>query len=350
MNQRTNKLLIGKDISRDAQVVAGAVITTTTGSTGLADGEIVVLDKYFKVLAAGSTIADSDTIYIVQGTGNTYEYTNEQGTLVSSNRKILLSDPIQGSLIKKYVGTSYAAKSEQIDTYTLTGLTPVVGTEYFVRIVYKDMNEHPGQFTQTYRVTATDALLATLVVALNAKINAHSGRRVNSTTNTTTTLVLTGKAIPATTTGVNDLEEFRMVEFESFLNYVDSDGNWAENTATAPAPVRTSADYGAGTWELIRDMEKRALPYRGVTNFTMFPVLLPTVNTVLSETYDTIVIEHDKSYLSPDNQYIKQAPLTTVIAIPNNAAGPASNQMGDVLAVLNPWMASCPGAFANVSV
>lgn len=350
MFQRTNKLLIGKDISRDAQVVAGAAITTTTGSTGLADGEIVVLDKNFKVLTAGATIADSDTIYICQGTDVTYDYTNEQGTAVSTNRKILLSDPIEGAKVRKYVGTSYDAKSEQVDTYTLTGLTPVVGTEYFIRIVYKDMNEHPGQFTQTYRVVATDALLATLVVALCAKVNAHTGRRVNATTNNATTVVLTGRTIPGCTTSVNDIEEFRMVEFDSFINYIDSDGNWTENTATAPAPVRTVADYGAGTWELIRDMEKRALPYRGVTNFTMFPVLLPTVRVVLSETYDTIVIEHDKSYTSPDNQYVKQAPLTTVIAIPDNAAGPASNQMGDVLAVLNPWMASLPGAFANIVI
>ena len=351
MIQRTNKLLIGKDISRDAHLcVAGASAAAFTKTTGIEDGEVIVLDKNLSILAAGKTIADTDTIFICQGTGDTYDYTDEEGTAVSTVRKIILSDPIEGKLVKKFTGTSYDAKSEQIDTYTLTGLVPVVGTEYFVRIVYKDMNEHPGQFTQTYRIIATDALLATFVVAMNAKINAHSGRRVNCTTNTTTTLVLTGRAIPGCTTGTSDLEEFRMVEFESFLNYIDSDGNWAINTATAPSPVRTVADYGVGTWELIRDMEKRALPYLGVHNFTMFPVQVPTVRVVKDETYDMIVIEHDKSYVSPDNQYVKQAPLTTVLAIADNAAGPASNQAGDILAVLNPWMASCPGAFDNITI
>jgi len=348
MLQRTNKLLIGKDINRDAQVVSGVAITTTTGSTGLADGEVVVLNKYFQVLTPGSTISDTDIIYICQGTGETYDYVNEAGTAVTTNRRIILSDPIQGSLVRSFKGVSYAAKSEQIDTWTLTGLVPVVGTEYLVRIVYKDMNEHPGQFTQTYRIIATDALLATFVVAMNAKINAHSGRRVNSTTNTTTTLVLTGRPIPACTTGLTDIEEFRMVEFESFINYVDADGNWAEIVCTSATPcVRTPADYGSGTWEQIRDMEKSALPYRGIHNFTLFPVQLPTVNAVLNATYDLIVIEHDKSYLSPDNQYVKQAPLTTVLAFVVPSAG---TQEVDVLGQLNPWMASCPGAFTNVAV
>lgn len=349
--QRTTKILIGKDISRDAHLcVAGATVAAFTKTTGIEDGEVIVLDKNLCILAAGKTVADTDTIFICQGVGGTYDYTNEQGTLVSTVRRIILSDPIEGAKVRKFVGTSYDAKSEQIDTYTLTGLVPVVGTEYLIRIVYKDMNEHPGQFTQTYRVIATDALLATLVVALTAKVNAHSGRRVNATTNSTTTVVLTGMAIPGATTGVNDLEEFRMVEFESFINYINADGNWAENAATAPAPVRTSADYGSGTFESVRDMERWLLPYRGITNFTMFPVQLPAFNTIADGTYDLIVIEHDKTYLSPDNQYVKQAPLTTVIAIDANAAGPASNQAGDILAVLNPWMASLPLAFPNITI
>ena len=342
MLQRTNKLLIGKDISRDAQVVDDAVITTTTGSTGLADGEVVVLDKYFKVLAAGSTIADTDIIYICQGTGTTYDYVNEAGTSVTTNRKILLSDPIEGKLVKKYTGISYAAKAEQVTT--ITPDTPVLGTEYLVRIVYKDMNEHPGQFTQTYRAIADGVDVdANLIDHLIAKINGHKGARVVASGSTT--LILTGKPIPECTTSVNDLEEFRMVEFEAFINKVSTTtGRWEDSGSVA---YTSAADYGSGTWEMVRDMEKRALPYLGVTNFTMFPVKQPDMRTVKSTTYDLIVIEHDKSYISPDNQYIKQAPLTTVIAFVVPTTG---TQETSVLAVLNPWMASCPGAFDNISL
>ncbi len=346
MLQRTNKLLIGKDISRDAQVVDGAIITTTVASTGLADGEVVVLDKNFKVLAAGSTIADSDTIYICQGTGETYTYVNETGTSTASNRRLIFSDPIEGRLVRSYKGVSYAAKSEQTDSWVLTALTPVAGTEYLLRIVYKDMNEHPGQFTQTYRVISADATLDNLGAAIAAKVTAHSGARVTCTyTAGTDTLLITGKPIPECTTSVNDLEEFRMVEFESFILYVDSDGNWQEASTTSL--TRTAAEYGSGTWEQVRDIEKRALPYRGVTNFTMFPVKQPAMRTVAGATYDIITIEHDKSYVSPDNQYVKQAPITTQIAFVVPTTG---TQEASVLAVLNPWMASTPMALPNVAV
>ena len=341
MLQRTNKLLIGKDINRDAQVVAGAAITTTTGSTGLADGEVVVLDKDFKVLAAGATIADTDIIYICQGTGETYDYVNELDASVTTNRRIILSDPIEGKLVKKYTGVSYSAKAEQV--VTITPDTPVLGTEYLVRIVYKDMNEHPGQFTQTYRAIADGTNVDTnLIDLLLARINGHKGSRVVASG--TTTLILTAKPIPECTTSLSDLEEFRMVEFEAFIIKIDSDGNWADSGSVA---YTTAADYGSGTWEQVRDIERRALPYRGVTNFTLFPVKQPDMSTVKSATYDLIVIESDKSYLSPDNQYVKQAPLTTIIAFVVPTTG---TQEANVLAQLNPWFASCPGAFNSISI
>jgi hypothetical protein len=341
MLQRTNKLLIGKDINRDPQVVAGAAITTTTGSSGLADGEIVVLDKDFKVLAAGATIADTDIIYICQGTGETYDYVNELDSSVTSNRRIILSDPIEGKLVKKYTGVSYSAKAEQV--VTITPDTPVLGTEYLVRIVYKDMNEHPGQFTQTYRAIADGTNVDTnLIDLLLARINGHKGSRVVASG--TTTLILTAKPIPECTTSLSDLEEFRMVEFEAFIIKIDSDGNWADSGSVA---YTTAADYGSGTWEQVRDIERRALPYRGVTNFTLFPVKQPDMSTVKSATYDLIVIESDKSYLSPDNQYVKQAPLTTIIAFVVPTTG---TQEANVLAQLNPWFASCPGAFNSISI
>jgi hypothetical protein len=332
MLQRTNKVLIGKDISREGRINAGDELNI--GYTPV-DGEILVLDKYFRVLGQTATIADSDIIYICQGTADEFDGVLEDKVTGFSGTKCLFSDPIEGKLVKKVTATPYDAKSEQTDSYNLTGLTPSAGTEYFVRIVYKDMNEHPGQFTQTYRVIATDNTLATLVVALNGKINAHSGRRVNSTTNNTTTLVLTGRAIPDCTSSLTNIDVFKMVEFESFINYIDANGYWVEVPMTSKTVV--PADYGSGTWELVRDLEKLALPYRGIHNFTLFPVQLPTVDTVKSKTYDLIVIEHDKSYVSPDNQYMKQAPLTTVLALEIYSTG---DQSLDIVNTLDSWFGS----------
>ena len=60
-----------------------------------------------------------------------------------------------------------------------------------------------------------------------------------------------------------------------------------------------------------------------------------------------IVIEHDVPYQSPDNQYVKEAPQTTVLAFVVPSSG---TQQATVLGQLNPWMASCPKAFANVAL
>lgn len=335
MLQKTNKLFIGKDINRDAQVVDGANMYTITLSTGLADGEVVVLDKYKKVLAAGATRTDSDTIFICQATGATYNYSLPNGSAVTGARRVRISDPIKAGLVKSFVGTPYAAKAEQVTTFDVTALAAVVvNTEYILRVVYKDMNEHPGQFTATYRHTPAVDTLATFTGNMEAAVNAHAGRRVQATS-TGTTIVLTGLPIPDSTTGLTDIDKFSMVSFDAYLLYVDTNDSWQECTITSK--VTTAADYGVGTWELMRDMEKECWGYLGITNRTHFPYSLPDACVVKSATYNVIQIEHDNDYLSPDNQYTKQTPLVTTIGFVVPTTG---TQQANVLARLNPWMES----------
>lgn len=348
MLNRVTSLLIGKDISRDAQVVAGAQIDTITLSSGLQNGEIVVLDKDRKVLAAGATIADSDTIFIVQSTADTFDYTNKAGTAIAGARKIKMSGPIVGATVKNYNGEAYEAKSEQTASITIAGMTPAVGTEYVVRLVYKDVPEHPGQFTQTYRIISTTATLDTFGTAIAAKINKHAGRRVNATYTTgTDVLLLTAREIPENTSTISDIDKFKLVEFTAYFNYVNSSGVWTIWPTTSTDVTYVSANYGSGNWEQIRDIEKDVIGYRGVSNLIWFPAQTPTQDVVLDATYNLITIEHEVPYQSPDNQYVKNAPQSTVLAFVVPSAG---TQQTSVLAQLNPWLASCPGAFANVSL
>jgi len=68
-------------------------------------------------------------------------------------------------------------------------------------------------------------------------------------------------------------------------------------------------------------------------------------DAVVGETYDVISIEH---YLHADVNTVsgsRPARQLTMIAIPDG-----TNQSADVLAILNPWMASLPKSFANVSL
>lgn len=352
MLQKTNHIFIGKDIARDTDLCAdGATIVAFSKTTGIADGEILVLDKYKKIKAAAGTIADTDTIYICQGTGDTYSFTDAAGTSVTGVRKVIVSDPIEGMQVRSYTGKIFVAKAEKTAVVTLTGATIVAGTEYICRIIYKDIKESPGQFTQTYRVIANaTATISALQDQFALKINGHTGRRVNMTHADGTTITLTGMEIPSGTTGLADLDGFDMVDFEVRWLYVNASGNWALIPSTSTTVVYTGPTFGSGNWEQVRDMEKDAWGYSGVTNRIYYPVNLPTIGTVVDSYYDLIIIEHDKQYLSPDNQYRKEAPLRTVIALAVASTGVnAASQSGIIVTSLNAWMASLPRPFAAIT-
>jgi hypothetical protein len=340
--QRTNKIFIGKDINRTAAVVEGMLEQSSTSAGyafSIAEGEILVLDKYKKVLGAGKTISDTDVIYICQGMGSTFTVTNEAGTTTSSMRRLRVSDPIEGKYVKGYRATSYSLATQQ--NTVITPATPVNGTVYILRIVYKDIWEHPGQYTATYRVTATDTSATTLSTAFVAKINAHTGRRVDASDNSGS-FTITGKAIPQCTTGLYDLDPYSLVEYKAFFDYVASTGYWTTQGATV---ANTAASYGSGMWEQVRDAERAAWGYLGITNRTHYPIILPDPCTAVSATYNIITIDHDAGYVSPDNQYVKEAPLTTTIAFVVPSSG---TQQQVVLSALNSWMASLPKAFTPI--
>lgn len=349
MLNKPYKVLIGTDAARTS-TITDAQDMMISGGTGwgsyAVSGEILVLDKNMRTLVAGATIADSDIIYVAQGLDQTYALTGPTG-VTATMRKMVFSDPIEGRLVKGYRSKAYAAKSEQVTTFTCTSLVVTAGIELVLRIVYKDLQEQKGggQFVHSYHYTCISGeTVDTAADALYDLVNAHSGARVIATLDAGNDyLILTGKPIPSCTTSLDDIDEFQMVTFDAYLNYVDTDGYQQESLATQTTVV---ASTGNGTWELVRDAEKAGRGYKGFTNQTTFPILKPAWSAVKSETYDQIIIEHSKSYIAPDNLYTKATPLKTVIFIPYTAT---ANQMDTVLAHLNPWMASCLGSFKPLS-
>lgn len=330
MIDRLNKVLIGKAINRTSSLVLRGA------SQNAAEGEIVVLDKNLALLAAGSTIADTDTIYVAEVTGDTYNYVNEAGTAVTGVRKLIMSDPIEGGNVINYTGRAYTAAAEEVVTIDMTSLTPVVGTEYVIRVVYTDTYERPGQVTATYRYISTTATLATFLTNFAAVINKHAQRRANATTSASVNLILTGRALPYDSTDTVDaIDEYSQVNFQAFL--------YSANFATSTITYTTRPTPGNGTWQRVRDVEKAEQSNKGILNRTVFPVIKPAMRTVKSTNYDTIVIESNKSYRSPDS-YDKNTRLTTEVYLPTTAG-----QANDVLAVLNPWMASLSKQFDNIN-
>jgi len=329
MLTRVNSVLIGRDIAR----TAGLSFNQAGANDTCADGEIFLLDRDFQYIAAPFDMTDTDIIYVAQGTSETFV----DGTGVT-RRVVRVSAPIQGNHIKSVVESIFAADTPKVATLAGAGFVPIVGREYILRMVYKDVisEDTPGEFVQTWNHIATTNVAADLWTAFAALITADTSARVSAVAGAN--LVLTGVALSGQT--LNDIDKHFLVDFETFL--MESDGVLIYNpnvTITYTGPV-----FGVGTWQALRDMEKAAKGYEGITNMTHFPVPSRVTSwyTVQSETYDYIVIEHNAEYLSPDTLgYNKLEKLTTVIAIPHGAA-----QIADVKADLNSWGASTMKPFA----
>jgi len=340
--RRVNNVLIGKDIARTEDLDI-----TATSSQNLAEGEVFVTDEHGSLLSSGSTISDASKIYIGVGTGETYDVTQPDGTEVTGLRKIKWSSPINGRHVKRFNGlegdSSATERKATIDLESASSFSPTEGEEYVIRVVYTDVEVHPGQFAQDFRVISSDGTTATLVDDFVKRINNTKPSRVTASEDGSDDLVITGKAVADD--NKDAIDEYHQVNFEVFLT--------SKNFDDVDITYDTQAHPGNGNPLLVRDKEKHAQGYEGITNRTHFPVVKPELDVDVDTWYDTIVIEHMAPYIAADNQYEKTQPLTTEIYIPTGAdqtsTAPTSGHDA-VLNVLNPWMASLPGDFNNVSV
>lgn len=137
--------------------------------TSLAAGDVVLINANTGAVLAATDIATTDAIQLgfVKSTG-----------AVNNIKK---TGVIKKSNIKKSVYSAYATKVEASSVVTIANNSIVAGKRYVVRIVYKDIYEHPGQFTHSYEAFSTTASTnATIVSAIAKSINAHKGARVNA--------------------------------------------------------------------------------------------------------------------------------------------------------------------------
>lgn len=331
--KRVNNVLIGKDIARTASLDISA-----TGSQNLAEGEVFVADKNKELLSAGATIADTDTVYIGVGTSETYNYTDPSGSAVTGVRKIKWSSPIEGKGVKNFKGLEADSMSTEkkvtIDIDSASSFAPTDGEEYVIRLVFSSVSEHPGQFVQDYRVTADGTGTGDLTDDFVKVINNYEPSLVTAS-NVSDDLVIEANDVSAD--GADAIDEYRQVQFYAFLS--------SDNFEDVEVTVNNNPHPGHGNPKLVRDKEKHAQGYEGITSRFKFPVVKPDLSVDMDKWYDAIVIEHDNSYVAADNDYIKESSLTTEVYIPINAG-----QTTEVLAALNPWMASLPKGFSNVSV
>lgn len=297
MLQHVNSVLISNTIN----TTAGAI-----NATSLAKGALVAVND--KGALINPTAAISGTTYVKFGVVR---------SIIDATNKIYdikWGNPIQKQGVKSiaYTTKSVAPVQDKV-VITLTDAEIVAGHRYVLRMVYKDIYEAPGQFTHTYEVFAANTTAADLASAIVAKINKHKNRRIDASV-TGAVITLTAKA-KDDNNGVYSLNEYSTVNMEASL-YVTIPGALLSNQPEAvkgATIVKTPGNPGKGYWKQVRDAEVRYMGYEGHVFTGAYPQVMQDMMTVEDAAYATLTISNENAYLSNDNQYIKNTPITSDI-------------------------------------
>lgn len=283
-----------------------------------------------KLNTAGTSVVAGDIVLINAETGAVIA-TTDLTTDASAPKAIQFgyaksaTDIVKTQIIGRQNTTniSYSddvAKTEASVVLDWTGVTVSAGKRYVIRIIYRDIYEHPGQFTHTYEVVAASGeTIDTLADKFYTKINAHAGARVVATKDANAdTLTLTAKVVDGPEAGIATKEAitpYSQVQMKVVAYYTDPSSllSRSYNEIVGLTITNTESKPGKGNPFVVRDREQAALGYKGITYRTEWPVIKPELNVDLSKTYDTLIVEFNKVYQSPDNQYVKSTDLAAEI-------------------------------------
>lgn len=305
-------------------LVAKQCSDSSTGESNWKIGDLAMFDENKKFITTEDAAAEAGSIYIGVIT-DSISVANPEGK-VKKVPVFKWSNEIQKSGHPRATITDFKETKEEEVKIKCTADTDndaIVGHRYVLRIVYKDINEAPGQFTHTYEVYAKSTAFADVFKELADKINKHKNRRVTADVSEDEGKTLKLTALPKDDNdGVDSLNEYSQVSMEVSL-YETIPGALLANQ---PKPVdnititKTVGDPGRGNWKIVRDEERRYMGYTGHVFTGAYPAVEQKMLVEEDGKYDTLTIECDNLYLSNDNQYIKTTPITTTVyALKDNA-------------------------------
>lgn len=293
MLQKPNTVFVGNKVN--------------TAATSLVVGDVVLINAETGAALATANIANAKSIQLgyVKATGN-----------------IVKTQVISKKAVKNLNYAAYAAKTEASATFNFTGVSFVSGNRYVIRVIYKDLYEHPGQFTHSYEVIHNGVDTIDQVGAkFVARVTKHAGARVTAAYNTSTkVLTLTAKVVDGPEANLMSKEAitpYSQVSMTAVMYFSSPTALPSISYNAVPGVVITVVDSkpGKGNPFIVRDREQAALGYKGITYRTEFPNIKPELTVDLSATYDSLVLEFGREYQSPDNQYVKSTELASELYI-----------------------------------
>ena len=280
----------------------------------LTAGDVALFDETGALITTDVKAGEAKELYIGIAQDK-IDVTMPDGS-VEKKANIKLSPVIKKGMKINVIASAHVEPVEDKIEIDLTSATIVNGNRYVLRIIYKDIYEHPGQFSHTYEVFANGTSAATLAADFQKQINAHANRRVDATISSAK-LTLTAKA-KDDNEGIYSVNEYTTVNMEATL-YVTTPsallGNYPE-AVPGVTITKTVGNPGVGYWKQVRDAEIRNMGYQGQVFIDAYPRIRQASAVVEDTQYAVVTVEYDNMYLSNDNQYIKTTPLVTEIYAP----------------------------------
>lgn len=399
-------VLVGRSVARTASVQ----VTDSTASSYIANGEIVILGENDVVVNPGDTIANHKYIRLVQGNG-TSEPVNFSNRIYGAN-VVAFSDKAYAAPQEQIYYIGYNGTSGSIDAINSNRYIARVqfkhDAENWSEQINTDFKEYNSdssatqqeiaagfvkQYAKNYPSTNSDikvervcdgtftASAVNWTVANGSKVVTAAGAhvvvagdivRIGAPTSTSPVYVVesvsglnvtldspyqgtsgtvlaanfgemtvitawglkyTGKALSFTTGRFKYLK----VAFDLTIQ------NWGTTAITKDQ----EASRGNGTYEEVAELEHFAQGFEGwLENRNAVPSTSQPRSKATSGTlYNVVCIRaYDSSDFSPISG-TKPSPFDVFVFLPVGSA-----QTANIKAELNPWMASTPGAFANITI
>lgn len=296
-------------------VLVGKFPASFTTAEALNVGEIALFDQDGKIITSAAEVSKAKKVRfgLVE---SKMSVSKPDGTVVEDNN-IRYSQFIDRNRVTSpnVEVKPFAASAEETYTIDLSAVTATEEDKRFaVKFIYRDLSEYKFQVTKTYDFYAVKGSTgAQIAEGLGKAINKDKERRIVASVAGS---VITVTALPKTDNeGLEAINNYSQVSMEVYAFESNSKGLVNSQTPIVGAVMTKTvvATPGKGNAKIVRDREKEALGYLGITNRTQFPVIKPSLNTDLSKEYETLVIEWDNLYRSPDNQYVKSTPLAVEI-------------------------------------
>ena len=321
MLQHVNQVFVGKTFG---------ALATQDAVDAAAVGTVFIADKNFNV--AGTDKSSVFHIGIVEGKTTV---TTPAG-VTETKSVVRWSNDIQVAKINNIKNNTHVASAEDVVNVNFADINVEVGHRYVIRIIYKDIDVHPGQFTHTYEVVAKTTAIADLVDTFLKKVNKHPGARVVASANTNI-LTLTAKP-KGDSEGLDPIDLYSQVSMD-VVAYRTIPTGILSNVAYPIAGLtisKTQGTPGKGNPKVVRDRYNEALGYQGISHRAngIWPYVAPVAPVDLDGQYEEFVMEWNNDYRSNDNQYIKNTPFTLEVYF--DSTGETAKLVSAIDAIVNP--------------